>query len=204
MGFVSLVGAGCGDASLLTRRGLDRLQRAGCVLYDHLIDPALLEETPPDCEKICVGKLSGRHTLPQEEINRLLAQKAGEYPLVARLKGGDPLVFGRGGEEALYLRKAGVPFEIIPGISSAVGGLDCAGIPITHRGVARGFRVMTASEGGGALPSGLDFESMARTSDTLVFLMGRAKAGALAGALLEAGKPADTPAALVSQAGRPG
>ena len=204
MGFVSLVGAGCGDASLLTRRGLDRLQRAGCVLYDHLIDPALLEETPPDCEKICVGKLSGRHTLPQEEINRLLAQKAGEYPLVVRLKGGDPLVFGRGGEEALYLRGAGVPFEIIPGISSAVGGLDCAGIPLTHRGVARGFRVMTASEGGGALPAGLDFESMALTSDTLVFLMGRAKAGALAEALLEAGKPADTPAALVSQAGRPG
>ena len=130
----------------MTQKGLDCLRRADCVVYDHLANDSLLLETKPDCEKIYVGKQAGNHTMPQEEINRLLAQKAQSCETVVRLKGGDVYVFGRGGEEGAWLRREGVPFVVVPGVTSAIAGLAYAGIPITHRGVARGFRVMTAHD----------------------------------------------------------
>lgn len=201
-GLVSLVGAGPGAPGLITLLGLERLRRADCVLYDALAPAELLRQTKPGCECIPVGKLAGRHSLPQEEINALLAEKARTHRFVVRLKGGDCYVFGRGGEEAAHLRAAGVPFEVIPGVSSAVGGLAWAGVPVTHRGVARGFRVMTARDRSGGLAH-LDFAGMAHTDDTLVFLMGRSRLGALCDALLAAGKDPAVPAALVGRATLP-
>ncbi|MBQ8646940.1 MAG: uroporphyrinogen-III C-methyltransferase [Oscillospiraceae bacterium] len=201
-GLVSLVGAGPGAPGLITVLGLERLRRADCVLYDALAPAELLCQTKPGCECIPVGKLAGRHTLPQDQINVLLAEQARAHRYVVRLKGGDCYVFGRGGEEAAFLRAAGIPFEVIPGVSSAVGGLAWAGLPVTHRGVARGFRVMTASDRSGGMAH-LDFDSMARTDDTLVFLMGRSRLAAVCAALLAAGKDPATPAALVGRATLP-
>lgn len=201
-GTVYLVGAGPGDPGLMTQKGLDCLRRADCVVYDHLANDSLLLETKPDCEKIYVGKQAGNHTMPQEEINRLLAQKAQSCETVVRLKGGDVYVFGRGGEEGAWLRREGVPFVVVPGVTSAIAGLAYAGIPITHRGVARGFRVMTAHDKGGGLTN-LDFDSMAHTDDTLVFLMGLSLLGEITSRLLAAGKPSGTPAAVISEATLP-
>lgn len=201
-GTVFLVGAGPGDPGLITQKGLDCLRRADCVVYDHLANDSFLMETKPDCEKIYVGKQAGNHTMPQEAINRLLAEKAQTCETVVRLKGGDVYVFGRGGEEGAWLRREGVPFVVVPGVTSAIAGLAYAGIPITHRGVARGFRVMTAHDKGGGLTD-LDFGSMADTRDTLVFLMGLSLVGEIASRLLAAGKPPETPAAVISEATLP-
>ena len=201
-GTVFLVGAGPGDPGLITRKGLDCLRRADCVVYDHLANDSFLLETKPGCEKIYVGKQAGNHTIPQEAINRLLAEKAQTCETVVRLKGGDVYVFGRGGEEGAWLRREGVPFVVVPGVTSAIAGLAYAGIPITHRGVARGFRVMTAHDKGGGLTD-LDFGSMAGTRDTLVFLMGLSLVGEIASRLLAAGKPPETPAAVISEATLP-
>ena len=201
-GTVYLIGAGPGDPGLITQKGLDCLRRADCVVYDHLANDALLLETKPGCEKIYVGKQAGNHTMPQEAINRLLAGKAQTCKTVVRLKGGDVYVFGRGGEEGAHLRREGVPFVVVPGVTSAIAGLAYAGIPITHRGVARGFRVMTAHDKGGGLTD-LDFGAMARTDDTLVFLMGLSLLGEITARLLAAGKPPETPAAVISEATLP-
>ena len=160
-GLVSLVGAGPGDPGLLTVKGLACLQEADCVVYDRLASPELLACTKPGCELIYVGKQAGNHTMRQEEINLLLVQKAGQYERVVRLKGGDVYVFGRGGEEAACLREHGVPFQVVPGVTSAVAGPAYAGIPVTHRGVARGLRVMTAHDRAGGLAQ-LDFAAMTR------------------------------------------
>ena len=170
MGTVYLVGAGPGDPGLLTQRGLSLLRRADCVVYDSLAGPLLLAETKPGCELIHAGKRAGHHAMEQDAINRLLAEKGRQATCVVRLKGGDSFVFGRGGEEGLYLREQGVPFEVVPGVTSAIAGPARAGIPVTHRGMARGFRVMTAHDSGGL--ANLDFDSLAHTTDTLVFLMG--------------------------------
>ena len=144
MGKVVLVGAGPGDEGLLTLKGEKYIKEADCLVYDRLSLPKPLELAKFTCELIYVGKENHKHVMKQESINELLFQKSNEYPLVVRLKGGDPYVFGRGGEEALYLTDKNVRVEVVPGVSSSVAALADAGIPITHRGIAKGFNVITA------------------------------------------------------------
>src|ERR671938_597551 len=165
---VYLVGAGPGDPDLITVKGLQCLRRADVVVYDRLIDPALLDEARPDATRIFVGKGAGYHTMPQEQINALLVAHARQGRVVVRLKGGDPFVFGRGGEDALALAEAGVPFEFVPGASAAVAAPPYAGIPVTHRGLAQSFAVVSATLAGGH-PA--DLERLADAADTLVVLM---------------------------------
>lgn len=198
-GVVTLVGAGPGDPGLLTVKGLAAIREADCIIYDRLAAPELLAEAKPGCEKIYVGKENHHHTMPQEEINRLLAEKAHQYPHVVRLKGGDVYVFGRGGEEGIYLKEHGVPCVVVPGVTSAVAGPAYAGIPITHRGLATGFRVITAHNQKDETTE-MDFASMGNPKETLVFLMGLSKVGEIAEGLLNAGRAKDTPAAVISRA----
>lgn len=202
-GMVSLVGAGPGDAGLITVKGLCAIRQADCILYDRLIAPELLQEAKRDCEQIYVGKANRHHTMKQEEINRLLVEKSMEYRHVVRLKGGDVYVFGRGGEEGLALSAAGVPFEVIPGISSSYAGLACAGIPITHRGIADGFHVVTAHNRRDQLAD-IDFASMAKGDDTCVFLMGLSRLKEIVEGLRQAGMRETKPVAVISRATTPG
>lgn len=196
-GMVSLVGAGPGDPGLITVKGLEKLREADCIIYDRLAAPELLEEAKPGCEKIYVGKADYRHTMKQEDINRLLMKKSMEYEHTVRLKGGDVYVFGRGGEEGIFLKECGVPFEIVPGVTSAIAGLAYAGIPITHRGAALGFHVVTAHNKRDELAD-IDFDALARGKETCVFLMGLSKTGEIAWRLREAGMPGETAAAVIS------
>ena len=202
-GRVYLVGAGCGGPELLTLRAAELLRRCSCVVYDDLIDPAILDLAGAEAERIYMGKRSGRHNAAQAEISALLVEKAQEYSLVVRLKGGDPFVFGRGGEELLALRAAGVVCEVVPGISSAIAIPELAGIPVTHRGLSRSFHVVTAHSAatGDTLPENLD--ALARTGGTLVFLMGLSALGELSRRLIAAGMSPDTPAAVVSGGNSP-
>jgi len=194
---VALVGAGPGDPGLMTVRGLALLRRADVVVYDRLVDPRLLDETRPDALRVFVGKASGHHTLPQREINALLVRHAERGRRVVRLKGGDPFVFGRGGEEAEALADAGIPFEVVPGVSSAVAVPAYAGIPVTHRGTASSFAVVTGHEDDSKDESAVDWARLATAVDTLVVLMGTRSLPRIASALLEAGRAPDTPVALV-------
>lgn len=196
-GKVYLVGAGPGNEELITIKGLRLIKEADCILYDRLSSPELLSYAKTGCEMIYVGKASHNHTMRQEDINKLLVKKAMQYEKVVRLKGGDIYVFGRGGEEALALRENGVPFEIVPGISSSIAGLAYAGIPITHRGVAAGFHVVTAHDQNDELAD-IDFDAMARSKDTCVFMMGLSKVKEIAENLLQAGKDPNTGAAVIS------
>ncbi|HSR30118.1 MAG TPA: uroporphyrinogen-III C-methyltransferase [Anaerolineae bacterium] len=196
-GFVSLIGAGPGDPGLLTLRGAEALEAADVVIYDYLANPALLAHARPGAERIYVGKKAGSHTLAQEEINALLVERALAGQRVARLKGGDPYVFGRGGEEALSLVEAGVPFEVIPGVTSAVAGPAYAGIPVTHRGLASSFAVITGHEDPSKEESALDWSRLATAVDTLIFLMGVGNLPQIVEQLVAHGRPADTPVALV-------
>lgn len=201
-GTVYLVGAGPGDPGLITARGLTLLKTAGCAVYDRLVAPELLAETKAGCELIYAGKEKGRHAMEQEEINRLLLQKSMEHAAVVRLKGGDPYVFGRGSEEALYLAGRGVPFETVCGVSSCIAAPSLAGIPVTHRGISSGFRVVTAHGKDGGITD-LDFEAMAKGKETCVFLMGQSRIAEIADGLTRAGMPKDTPAAVISRAAMP-
>ena len=194
-GKVYLVGAGPGDEGLLTVRGAELLKEAEVLLYDRLVNPALLLELPDSCEKILVGKREGNHTMIQEEINRLLIAKAGEGKSVLRLKGGDPFVFGRGGEEILALEEEGIPYEVVPGVTSAVAVLESAGIPVTHRKEARSFHVITGHTAQEGLPE--QFEQYAALDGTLIFLMGISHLKEIAEQLLRYGKAPDTPASIV-------
>lgn len=196
-GTVYLVGAGPGDTGFLTVRGKQLLQSAEVVLYDRLANPALLQEIPDDCLEVYVGKRDGAHSMTQEDINALLIGYAKEGKTVVRLKGGDPFVFGRGGEEALALDVEGIPYEIVPGVTSAIGALAAAGIPVTHRGVAESFHVITGHTKEDLLPEQLT--SYASLSGTLVFLMGVGHLQEIADGLMQAGKRADCPAAVVQQ-----
>lgn len=198
-GTVYLVGAGPGDPGLFTLRGEMLLKQAECVVYDRLIPKELLELTSVECERIYVGKSSHNHTMKQEDIQKLLIEKAGRYASVVRLKGGDPYVFGRGGEEAIALRDAGIRCEVVPGVTSAVAGPACAGIPVTHRGIAGGFRVVTAHDKGDKLAD-IDFPSMAAGTETCIFLMGLGNLGEIVSGLLQAGMPEDTGVAVISKA----
>jgi uroporphyrin-III C-methyltransferase len=194
-GIVYLVGAGPGDPELMTVRGLRCLRAADAVLYDRLVSREILAEIPPTAERIDVGKETGHSQWGQEDINGLLVSLAREGRTVVRLKGGDPFVFGRGGEEALACRAAGIPCEVVPGVSSAVSVPALAGIPVTHRGVAGSFAVVTGHCMGG---DRVDWQALARL-DTLVVLMGLARLPELAALLQSHGRAADTPAAVISR-----
>ena len=196
-GMVFLVGAGPGDPRLLTVGAMHCLKRADVVVYDHLADESILSYVPETAERIYVGKQSCHHTMRQEEINVLLADKAEEGKTVVRLKGGDPFVFGRGGEEALVLLERGVPFEILPGVTSAISVPAYAGIPVTHRGVAVSFAVVTGHEDPTKPESHVRWQHLATGVDTLIFLMGVANLPEITKNLIENGRPADTPAALI-------
>jgi uroporphyrin-III C-methyltransferase len=200
-GHVWLVGAGPGDPELITVRGLRCLRRAEVLLYDRLVSPELLEEAPQTALRIDVGKASGRHARKQEEICRLLIRHARAGRRVVRLKGGDPFVFGRGGEEALACAEAGVPFEIVPGISSAVAAPSAAGIPITHRGIAGSVAIVAGhcSPGSPDLTDRIDWPAVARL-DTIVILMGLGRLPEIAAALIAAGRSRETPAAAIASA----
>ncbi len=196
-GRVDLVGAGPGDAGLITVRGLECLQRAEVIVYDHLVNPALLKHARADAELIFAGKSVKKHTLTQEETNTLLVEKGRAGKRVCRLKGGDPYVFGRGGEEAEDLRKAGVAFEVVPGISSAIAAAAYAGIPVTHRAVATAFMVITGHEDPTKPESQVDWESVAKFFGTRVILMGVERIGVITGELLKHGAAPDMPVAMV-------
>lgn len=203
-GFVSLIGAGPGDPGLLTLRGAETLAAADVVIYDYLSNPALLSHARPDAERIYVGKKAGCHTLSQGEINALLVERALAGQRVARLKGGDPFVFGRGGEEAIALVQAGVPYEVIPGVTSAVAAPAYAGIPVTHRGISNSFAVVTGHEDPSKKGTSIDWARLATGVDTLVFLMGVGKLPHIVEQLLAHGRPPDTPVAAVRWGTTPG
>ena len=202
-GLVTLVGAGPGDPGLITVKGLAAVKAADAIVYDRLISDELLGFAKPGCERVYVGKQSGNHTLPQAEINALLVRKAMTCGRVVRLKGGDPFVFGRGGEEAEYLAAHGVRCEVVPGVTSAVAAPASVGIPVTHRGVAQGFEVVTAHAAEGE-PLEIDFSRLVDSKRTYVFLMGLRRVGEIAAALVAAGCPRETPAAVVSAGTTPG
>ena len=203
-GLVSLVGAGPGDPGLLTLRGAEVLAAADVVVYDYLANPALLAHVRPEAERIYVGKQAGCHTLSQDQINALLVERGLLGQRVARLKGGDPFVFGRGGEEALALARAGVPFEVIPGVTSALAAPAYAGIPVTHRGLSSSFAVVTGHEDPAKELSAIDWARLATGVDTLIFLMGVGNLPNITERLLAHGRPAETPAATVRWGTRPG
>lgn len=196
-GTVCLAGAGPGDPGLCTCRTLEWIRRADAIVYDRLVSPRLIALARPDAELIYVGKASSRHTMRQEEINALLVKLARENKAVLRLKGGDPFVFGRGGEEALTLREQGIAFEIVPGITSAVAVAAYAGIPVTHRGIATSFAVFTGHEDPDKTESGLQWDKLTTAADTLVFLMGVENLPHITAQLVANGLPEDTPAAVI-------
>jgi len=197
VGKAYLVGSGPGRADLITVRGLAVLRQADIVLYDHLIACELLDEIPPHAEKIFVGKHPEQHTLPQEAINDLIVEAVRAGKQIVRLKGGDPFVFGRGGEEARDLARAGLPFEIVPGVSSALAVPAYAGIPVTFRQISTAFAVVTGHEAPGKAQSGTDWEALARVP-TLIILMGLKQIDAITTALIAAGRDGATPAAAIS------
>ena len=194
-GTVYLVGAGPGDPGLLTLRARDLLAGCDAVVYDYLVNPELLGHVPPHAERVYVGKVGGGRQTPQSDINRLLAELARAGKRVVRLKGGDPFLFGRGGEEAEALRVAGVPFEVVPGVSSALAAPAYAGIPLTHRGLASSVAVFTGTHADGDPEAGGLAQLAA--ADTLVVLMGMSRLRELAEELIAAGRPPETPAAVV-------
>jgi uroporphyrinogen III methyltransferase / synthase len=200
---VYLVGAGPGDPGLLTVRGRELLERCDALVYDRLADPRIVALAPPDAERIYAGKEPNRHALSQEQINAVLVELGGRRSCVVRLKGGDPFIFGRGGEEALALEDAGIPWEVVPGISSAYAVPAYAGIPVTQRGMAAQFTVVTGHEDPEKESSDLDWASLAATPGTLVFLMGVRSLAGNAARLIEHGMRPDTPAAVISHGTRP-
>ncbi len=199
-GFVYLVGAGPGDTDLITKAGYELIQKCEVLIYDRLISPKLVDLVDSKCEKIYVGKTVGNHAIKQNEINDIIVAKALENKFVVRLKGGDPFVFGRGGEEILELQKHNIPYKVIPGVTSAIAGLAYAGIPITHRGKSRGFHVITghSNDDSSSIPNNLDV--LAKLDETLVFLMGFSNLDKIVEGLISGGKNINTPVAIVSNA----
>ena len=191
-GIVYLVGAGPGDAGLLTLRGAELLRRADVVVYDALVNPDLLRLAPKTAEIIYGGKRSRDHAIPQEDLNQLLVTKANDGKCVVRLKGGDPYVFGRGGEEAEELATAGVPFEVVPGISSLVAAPNYAGIPLTHRDFCSSFTVITGHEDPTKPETNINWVQLAKTPGTKVVLMGVERIRQIASQLVAVGMPVFT------------
>lgn len=196
-GIVYLVGAGPGDPKLITIRGLEAIRRADVVVYDRLASPRLLKHMKPGAEKIFVGKLPDKHSMKQEDINRLLVELALQGRVVTRLKGGDPSVFGRVGEEAEALWERGIPFEIVPGITSAIAVPAYAGIPVTHRDFTSSFSIVTGHEYKNKTYTNVNWENLAQASGTLIFLMGVANLEHICSQLMQCGKSPDTPVALI-------
>lgn len=197
MGKVILAGAGPGDMGLLTLKAYKYIREADCLVYDRLMSHKLLELARTDCELIYVGKENHKHVVNQDGINEILFQKSKQHELVLRLKGGDPYVFGRGGEEALYLTERGVSVELVPGVSSSIAALADAGIPITHRGVAKGFQVITAHSRKDE-EADIDYSLLTDEAITCVFLMGLQHVESIAAGLMRAGRREDTPIAVIS------
>lgn len=197
MGKVILAGAGPGDRGLLTLKAYKYIREADCLVYDRLMSLKLLELARTDCELIYVGKENHKHVVNQDGINEILFQKSKQHELVLRLKGGDPYVFGRGGEEALYLTERGVSVELVPGVSSSIAALADAGIPITHRGVAKGFQVITAHSRKDE-EADIDYSLLTDETITCVFLMGLQHVESIAAGLMRAGRREDTPIAVIS------
>ncbi|WP_297443748.1 uroporphyrinogen-III C-methyltransferase [Sulfurimonas sp.] len=195
---VYLTGAGPGDIELLTLKAHKVITQADVIIYDRLANPEILEIAKDGCEFVYVGKEDGRHTLPQDEINEVIYQNALKHSIVVRLKGGDPFVFGRGGEEGAYLHKRNIEYDIIPGISSAISVPAYAGIPVTHRGVAVSFRVVTGHESPNKETSQIPWENF-KTDETIVFLMGLHNLKKISSKLREIGKPNDYPCAVISR-----
>lgn len=202
-GYVYLVGAGPGDPKLITVKGAECIAKAEVLVYDRLASRRLLTLANPDCEMIYVGKSPDRHTLRQEEINEVLVNKGLEGKIVTRLKGGDPFVFGRGGEEAEALLNAGVPFEIVPGVTSAISVPAYAGIPVTHRDLTSSFAVITGHEDPNKNNSAIAWEHLATSHGTLIFLMGMENLTLIANKLIENGREKTTPVALIQWGTRP-
>ena len=196
-GHVYLVGAGPGDPGLITLAAVEALAQAEVVVYDRLVNPQLLELAPAAAERVFVGKGPKQHTMSQDEINALLVARGREGRRVVRLKGGDPFVFGRGGEEGEALHAAGVPFEVVPGITSAIAAPAYAGIPVTHRGLAASVAFVTGHEDPTKAEQDVDWEKLATAVDTLVLLMGVGQLPQIVERLIAAGRDAATPAALI-------
>ncbi len=198
-GRVAFVGAGSGDPGLLTVRARELIATADVILYDRLIGPEILAGARPDAELRYVGKEGGGPSVPQEQTEATMIERARSGALVVRLKGGDPFVFGRGGEEALAVRAAGIDFEVAPGVTAGVAAAAYAGIPVTHRGLASAVAFVTAHEDPGKERSALDWDALAAFPGTLVFYMGVRTLAALSARLIEAGRPRDEPAAVISR-----
>ena len=202
-GTVYLVGAGPGDPSLITLRGVECLKKADVVVYDYLANEQLLSHAPDTAERIYAGKIGGRHNQGQDEINNLLVEKGREGKVVVRLKGGDPFVFGRGGEECEALREAGIPFEIVPGVTAAVGASAYAGIPLTHRDITASVAFVTGQEGKDKHESNIDWDRLSLGGGTVVFYMGVTTLRSNMQRMIEHGRSPDTPVALVRWATTP-
>lgn len=202
-GYVYLVGAGPGDPKLITIKGAECIAKADVLVYDRLASRRLLTLARPDCELIYVGKSPDHHTLRQEEINEVLVNKGKEGKIVTRLKGGDPFVFGRGGEEAEDLLKAGIPFEVVPGVTSAISVPAYAGIPVTHRDLTSSFAVITGHEDPTKNSSTLAWDHLANSHGTLIFLMGMENLNLIATKLIENGRAPSTPVGIIQWGTRP-
>ena len=202
MGKVYLTGAGPGDVELLTIKAYKAVQNADVIIYDRLANKEVLDMAKKGCDFIYVGKADKKHTLPQDEINELIYQSSLKFENVVRLKGGDPFVFGRGGEEALYLKERNIPFEIIPGITSAIAVPAYAGIPVTQRGVTTSFRVVTGHEAPSKKISQIEWETFLN-DETIVFLMGLHNIELITSKLIGLGKRKDYPCAVISKGTTP-
>lgn len=203
-GFASIVGAGPGDPELITVRGLARLRTADVVVYDRLVDPRLVAEVPAEAERVFVGKTCGHASVDQRTIESILVDRAREGKRVVRLKGGDPFVFGRGGEEVEALVSAGVAFEVVPGVTSATAVPALAGIPVTHRGLSSSVTIVTAHEDPRKFHESVDWAWLAASSGTLVILMGLKRLESVCDRLMLEGRSPDTPAAVISAGTLPG
>jgi len=202
-GKVYLIGAGPGDPALVTLRAVECLKLAEVIVYDHLANEAIMEHARPDAERIYAGKKGGCHAMPQEAINQLLVDKARSGKIVARLKGGDPYIFGRGSEEASFLFENGLPFEVVPGITSAAAAPAYAGIPLTDRRYTAAVSLITGHEDPTKSESGINWEKVATATGTLVFLMGVKNLPGIVDNLIKHGRPRETPAAIIQQGTTP-
>jgi uroporphyrinogen III methyltransferase / synthase len=196
-GKIYLVGAGPGDPGLLTIKARDLLAAADCVIYDYLVNPEILAHAPAYAELVYVGKHGKDYTWKQEDINRLLIEKAGKHDLVVRLKGGDPFIFGRGGEEAAALVDAGIEWEVVPGVSAGSAVAAYAGIPITHRGLSSSVAFVTGHEDPQKIRSAIRWNELANSVDTLVFFMGVGRIREISEQLILHGRSQDTPVAVI-------
>ena len=203
LGKVYLLGAGPGDPGLMTLKGKDLLQMADVVVYDALVSPPILEMINPNAIKIHAGKRRGRHSLKQAEITQILIEQAQTHAIVVRLKGGDPFIFGRGGEEMADLQGAGVPVEVVPGITSGIAAPAYAGIPLTHRGYSSSVTFVTGHESVGKYRPKVNWDAIARGSETIVIYMGIHNLAQIIPQLIDAGLSGETPIALIRWGTRP-